>query len=121
MDYFETGAPLAYFAETGDPRTGLKLGLLAAREMKEAQGQLAAAVPDAHQEVAATAERRLGEQYLARHQAALAGDESAQLDQLRAVFVAQRQQEQEILDALQVQPFEFLRERRADPGQRGQR
>jgi hypothetical protein len=90
VDHFEPGAPLARFAETGDPHTGLKLGLLAAREMEEAQGQLAAAVADAHQEVAATAERRLGEQHLARHQAAFAGDESAQPDQLRAVFVAQR-------------------------------
>ncbi len=88
MDHFEAGAPLANLAETGDPYAVLELGLLAAREMEKAQGQLAAAVTNAHQEVAAAAIRGLCKQDLARNEAAFAGNECAEPYELGPVLVS---------------------------------
>ena len=95
-----------------------ELCLLTAGKVKKAQRELPAAIADAHQQVAATAKRGLGQKDLAGHEAALAGNERAELYQLRAVFIAQRQQEQQILDTMEVQPFQFPGERRAHPGER---
>jgi hypothetical protein len=121
VDHFEPGAPFAHLAETAYPYAGLELGLLAAREIKEAQGQLAAAVADAYQQVAAAAKRRFCQQDLARNEAALAGNNCAELYELRPVLVPQRQQEQQVLDTEKTEPLELFRERRPDTGEGGQR
>ena len=121
VDHLEAGAALADFAETGHAHTVLELRLLVAREVEETQRELPAAVGDSHEQVAPAAKRRLGEQHFARHQASFAGNQCAQPDELRTVFVAQRQQEQQVFHPLEMQPFEFFRECRADPRQGRQR
>jgi len=121
MDHLEAGAALADFAETGHAYPVLELCQLAAREVEETQGELPAAVTDPHEQVTPAAERRLGEQHFARHQAAIAGNQRSEPHELRTVFVAQRQQEQEVFHPVEMQPFEFPGERRADPGQGRQR
>ena len=88
--------------------------------MEKAQGQLAAAVADADQQVATAAERRFRKQDLARDETAFARNECAELYELRPVLVPKRQQEQQVLDAVKTEPFEFLRERRTDAGEGGQ-
>ncbi len=56
--------------------------------MEKAQGQLAAAVTNAHQEVAAAAIRGLCKQDLARNEAAFAGNECAEPYELGPVLVS---------------------------------
>ena len=82
--------------------------------MKEAQRQLAGAVADAHQQITPAAIGNFGEQNLAADKAARPGDERTDAHELRAILVAQRQQEQQVLDALQAELLELLGQRRAD-------
>ena len=72
-------------------------------------------------ELAAAAEDDLGELHLALDRGARAGLERADRRQVRAVLVAQRQQEQQVLGAPHPETLEARGERGADPAQRGDR
>ena len=92
----------------------LKLRLLLAGKMKEAQRKLPAAVTDTDEQVAAAPVGHFSQQHLPRRKAAGSGDQRPDADKLRAVFVAQRQEEQQVLGNEQPELFELLRQRRAD-------
>ena len=66
--------------------------------MKEAQRQRARAVADPAQQLAPAAKRDFGELHFAFDDRALADAQRADRHDARAVLVAQRQQEQQILD-----------------------
>ncbi len=119
MDHFETDGALADLAETRQSNTGLELRLLLAGKVKEAQRELAAAVTDPHEQVAAAAVYGLGKQYLAADEATCTGFESADSDELRSILVAQRQQKQKVLDALQAEAAELCCECGPDATQVG--
>jgi hypothetical protein len=114
MDHLETGGAAAHFAKTGHMRPTLKLCLLLAGKMKKAEGELAATVAYSHEQVASPAIGGLRKQDLATDKTARAGDQRPNPDELRAVLVPQRQQKQQVLDAMQPELLEFLCERRAD-------
>ena len=82
--------------------------------MEEAQCELSAAVADADEQVAPAAIRDLGQQYFAADQAAVSRFERADAHELRAVFVAQRQQEQQVLDDMQPELLQLFSEGRTD-------
>ena len=90
MNHLEAARAPPHFAETAHVHAWLKLGLLLPGEMEEAQGQLAAAVADAHEQVAAAAKRDLGQQHFAADETARAGHERTDAHELRAVLVTQR-------------------------------
>ena len=114
VNHLEAARAAPHLAKTADMHTGLELGLLLAREMKKAQRELATTVADPDQQVAAAAESDLGQQYFAADQATRAGDERADAHELRAVLVAQRQQEQQVLDAVEPELLELPGQRRAN-------
>ena len=66
MNHLDTAATLAHLAEAGHTNAWLKLCLLAAREMEEAQRELAAAVADTDKQLPAAAIGGLCKQHLAR-------------------------------------------------------
>jgi len=87
--------------------------------MKEAQGQLAAAVADANQQVSAATIDGFRQQHFAGHQAPAARDKRSDLYELSSVFVSQRQQEKQIFNAKQPELLKFPGERRTDALERG--
>ena len=87
--------------------------------MKEAQRQRARAVGDAAQQLSAAAERHLGELHLALDDGALANAQRADRRDAGAILVAQRQQEQQILDRADAELRELRR--RAHPRRRAVR
>ncbi len=93
MDHLEARGTLAHLAEAADVHAGLELRLLLPREVKETQGELARAVADANEQVASPPVNRLGEQHLARDQAALPRLQPADRHEPGAVLVTKRQQE----------------------------
>ena len=86
--------------------------------MKKAKRELAATVAYTYEQIAAPAISSLRKQDLPTDETAHAGDQCTDPDELRAILVAQRQQEQQILDAMQPELFEFLCERRANAFER---
>ena len=96
-----------------------KLCLLLAREIEEAKRQMATSITDADEQVASPAVSDLRQQHFAGHQAARAGDECTNPDELRAVLVPERQQEQQVLDDVQAKLLELFRERRTDAFEAG--
>ena len=117
VDHFETATAFARITEASYPHARLKLRLLPAGEVKKAQRQLAATVTDSYQQVAPATVCGLSKKNLARNETSHPWCQRAELDELGSILVAQRQQEQEILDAAQVQPLQLFRERRSDAGQ----
>jgi hypothetical protein len=108
MHHLETRRSGAHVPIDADRHAGTKLRLLLPGKVEEAQRDLAGSVTEAHQETAASAIDGFGEQNLATRQAAHPGRQHAQSKKLGAVLVAQGQEEQEILDAMYVEPFEFF-------------
>jgi hypothetical protein len=98
----------------------LKLCLLLPRKMKETQRDLAAAIVDANQQVAAPAKCHLRKQYFARDEASLPWLKRADFDHLRSILVSQWQQEKKIFDAIQAKPLELFRECGPDAVKYGQ-
>ena len=113
MHDLEAQRSAAHFAETANARAARQVGLLRAREIEEAQRQRAGAVGDAAQELAAAAIRHLGELDFAFDHGATAGPHAADLGNLRAVLVARRQHEQQVLHLRDAELRELLGERRA--------
>ncbi len=74
--------------------------------MEETQRQLTRTVADANQEIAPAAIDRFGQQHLALDEAAIADDQRADVHALGAILIAQRQQEQQVLDPLEPESFE---------------
>src|SRR5690554_3762714 len=98
MHDLESRRAAADLAETSQPRAAHERLLLRAREMKEAQRQRAGAVGEPAQQLSPAAIRDLGELHLAFDDGALAAAQRADRDDTRAVLVAQRKQEQQILN-----------------------
>jgi hypothetical protein len=121
MNHLESGGPLAGVAEACDANTRLELRLLRPGEVKKSQCELAAAVGDADQQVAAPSIDGLGKQDLTAYEAARTGNQCTELDELRSVLVAQWQQKQQVLDPVKAKPLELGRERRPDTRENGQR
>ncbi len=119
MNHLETGCAFAGLAEAGQAHAVLELRHLLPGKVKEAQGELAGAVADAHQQVAPATIDGFGKQYLARNKAPVTSLQRTYLDQLRAVLVAQRQQEQQVFEPEEIQSLEFFRQRRSDAVQYG--
>ncbi len=117
VNHFETGAAGAHLPETADVSACLELGVLLPGEMKKTQRELAAAVCDSNQQVAAPAVRRFRQQDFTADQAALPGLQGTDANELGAVLVAQRQEEQQVLDAVQVEPLQLPGKGRPDPGE----
>ena len=91
--------------------------LLLRGEIKESQRQEAGAVGDLAQHLPAAAKDDFGEQHFALHRRALPGTQLAQGHDARAIFVAQRQQKQQILGGLDPQGAQPRGERIADAAQ----
>ena len=114
MDHLQPARPFAGFAKAGDVNADLELRLLLAGKMEEAQRDLPTAIRDTHQQVAAAAINSLGKQHLTADKATLASLQRTYPDELRTDFVAQWQKEQQVLDAVEIQPLEFFGEGRAN-------
>ena len=82
--------------------------------MKKPQRQLTTAITDPDQQVTSAAIDGLGEQHFTGDEAAVPRDKRAYLYKLRSVLVAQRQQEQHILNSKKPQLFKSLCERRTN-------
>jgi hypothetical protein len=119
VNHLEAGRAATHFTEAGHMHAVLKLSLLLTREMKKAKCELAAAVAYPNEQVASSAVGRFSKQDLATYETASAGNERADLYELRTVLVAQRQQEQQVLDTMQPEFFEPFCERRPDALQNG--
>ena len=89
--------------------------------MEEPQRQESRAVGNAHEQRAAPAEHDFGELDRAFDRGARARPQRADGHDVRAVFVASRQPEQEICDGLDAESLEALCERRADALEPGDR
>ena len=77
-----------HFAEAGDLHTGLKLRLLLPREMKETQGQMAAAIADTHEQAAPAPVDRFGEEDFTGNHCAFTRDQRANPGQAGAILIA---------------------------------
>ncbi len=110
--------PAANLAEAAQARAARQSLLLRAGEVKEAQRQRAGAIADPAQQLAAAAKRDFAELHLAFDDRALADSQRADRHDARAVFVAQRQQEQQILHCRDAELRQLLGERLADAAQR---
>jgi hypothetical protein len=101
-------------AKTGHMHADTKLFLLLAGKVEETQRHLPAAIANTHQQIAAATKHGFREQYFAADQAACAGLQRADAQQLRSIFVTQRQQKQEVVYSMQIEFLESLGERRSD-------
>ena len=108
MNHFEAGGTASNLAETADVHTGLELRLLLSREVEKAQRELAAAIADAYEQVTASAKRDFGQEDFARDETARTGLQRTDPDELRAILVAQGQQEQQVFDAKEPKFLELL-------------
>jgi hypothetical protein len=82
--------------------------------MKEAQGQLAATVANANEQVSTATIDGFRQQHFAGDKAPAARDKRPDLYELSSVFVAQRQQEKQIFNAKQPELLQFSGECRPD-------
>ena len=122
MHDLESERAAAHFAEAAHPRAAREPGLLRAREIEEAQRQRAGAVGDAAQQLAPAPVRDFGELDLAfDHGAHRRGAARRWSHDLRAVFVAQRQHEQQVLHLRDAELLRAFRRAPADAAQRGDR
>ena len=90
MNHLQARRAFAGFTEACHVNTGLELRLLCARKMKKAQRYLARAIANSYEKVTPAAIRDLRQQYLSRDETADAGFKGAELNELRAILVAQR-------------------------------
>src|ERR1700720_1737237 len=97
MHEFQSLGSAARLAEATNARAARQAVLLLHREIKETQRQKSRAVGDFTKHLAASAKCDLGEQHLTLDRSALPGAKLAQGHDARAILVAQRQQEQQIL------------------------
>ena len=104
----------ARLAEAPEAHAAGQSGLLLCGEVKEPQRQGSGPVGDPAQHLASAAKRYLGEQDLALHRGALPRQQLAQRHDAGSILVAQRQQEQEILNGAHAQGSQSLGERLAD-------
>ncbi len=111
----------ADLAEAAQPHAARERLALLRAEMKEPQRQEAGAVGDPREELAPAAEHDFGQLDLALDRGALACAQFAERHRARAVLVAQRQEKQQVLDRLDAERTEPLRERGAHAAQRGDR
>src|SRR5690606_13414091 len=88
---------------------------------KKAQRQRAAAIGDANEQLPATAECDVGKQHLSFDDRALTASQRSDRNDLRAVFVAQRQQEKQVLNRRNVELRKALCKRFAYTAKRGDR
>ena len=110
--------PAAHFAVAAQPRAARQPGALRVREMKEAQRQRAAAVAEPHQQLPATAEYHFRQQHFAFDHRAPAGLQRADRHDPRAILIAQRQYEQQVIGIVHAQARQAAGKRRADAAQR---
>src|SRR5438309_5815826 len=108
-------------AEAPDANPARQAVLLLGGEMEKTQGEKTGSVGDPAQHLASAAERDFREQDLSLDRGALAREQFAQWDQARAILIARRQQEQQVLNRLDAQRTQALRERVADAAQSGDR
>src|SRR6185369_5797850 len=118
MHDLRTARSATDFTEATQSRAARETLLLRAGEMKEAQRQRAGAIADPAQQLATAAKCDFAQQHLAFDDCALTDAQRADRHDARAVFVTQRQQEQQVLHGRDVEPGEFLGERFADAAQR---
>src|SRR5271169_5722595 len=107
----------ARFAEAAHARAARQTLLLLGGEVKETQCQKSRAIRNPAEHLAAAAECHLGEQHFAFDGGALPGAQLAQRHHPGAIFIAQGQQEQEVLGCLHSQCLETRGERLADTAQ----
>jgi len=93
MDHLNTHRAIASFAKTGELHTDLKLCLLLTRKVKKAQRELAAAVADSYEQITASTINNFRKQHFTRDETTATRLERTQFDELRTVFVSERQQE----------------------------
>ena len=121
VHHLETARAAPRLAEAAQPGAARQAVLLRAREVEEAERQRAGAVADPREQLAAWPEHHFGQLDLAfDHHIAPTAERADQRD-LRAVLVALRQVEQQVLDAADAEPREQLGELLADALQRGDR
>ncbi len=111
----------ANLTETVDPHAANEPILLRGREIEEPQSQKSGAVRNPAQQLAPLPVRYFGELNLSFHGGTYAGKQSANLPYARAVFIAQRQDKQEILHLGDTEALQLLRERRSDAAHRSDR
>ncbi len=121
MHDLQSARPAPRLAEAADPHAARQPSFLLGAEIKEPQRQKSGAIGDAAQKLAPAAVDRLAQQHFAFYRRALAGLQFTQRHDARTVLVAHRQQKQQVLDRLDSEGAEPLRERGADAAQRGDR
>ena len=120
MHHLEAYCSGTHFAVATDIHTFAKLRLLLPGKVEEAQRELAAAITYPDQQTATAAKYSFCEQHLARDHRANSRTQRAQSRQSGTVLVTQRQEEQQILYAIDAELLQFGRERRADARENGQ-
>ncbi len=108
-------------AEAAHAHAARERGLLARREMKESQREKARTVRKAREQLPLAAEHDLGQLDLSFHHRAIARPQRADRHDTRAILVAQRQQEQQILNREDAELRQLVGQRIADTLERGDR
>ena len=107
MNHLEPARTAPDFAEAAHADARLELLCLGAREIEEAQRQLPGAIAETNEQRPPPAEHRFREQHFAAGETPRSRDQCAETYELRTVLVAQRQQKEQILDALDAELREF--------------
>ena len=118
MHDLEARRAATHFAEAADAHPSLEAFLLFRREVKEPQSEVARAVADPGQHLAAASKRDFSEQHFAFYRGTLARDDLAERHHASAVLVTQRQEKQEVLSSLDAEGAQPLSLPIADTAQR---
>ena len=119
MDHFQAGRTRADIAKTADRDTCSKLYLLLLRKMKKSERYLTRTVTNTDEQIAAAAIYGFRKQDFTADETAATRLQRTDLGQGRAVFVALRQQEQQVCHAVQTEASKFCVECRADAPENG--
>ena len=118
MHDLEAERPAARLAVAAQARAARQAGALRVGEVKEAQRQRAAAIAEPHQQLPAAAECHFRQQHFALDHRAHAGLQGADGHDARAILVAQRQHEQQVVRTLHAEPRQASGQRRAGAAHR---
>ncbi len=121
VDDLDPQRPAPDLAEASQPRAAGQRLLLSAREMEEPQREKSGPVGNPAEQLPLAAEHHLRELHFAFDRDARARNQRADRNDLRAIFVTQRQDEQQVLHLIDAQPLQLFGERRADTAHGGDR
>src|SRR5579872_1793261 len=119
MDDLQAHRSAADLPEATDARTTRKAVLLRRGEVEESQRQEAGAIGDPAQELTPAAKSNLGELNLTLHHRALSRLQVADLLDARAIFISQRQHEEQVLNLGHPKARKPLSQRRSDASHGG--